>query len=101
MGKEARTGARKKRPSRRLDPLARKPGSNPGNPRHIRARLGRRLGALRRRRNWGQADLAAISGLERSYISRIENGRMEIGLTTLEVLANSFDMTVSQFMRGV
>jgi transcriptional regulator with XRE-family HTH domain len=64
-------------------------------------RLGVRVQALRRRRGWGQPDLAAESGLDRSYISKIENGRIEIGLTTLEVLANSFGMTVSQFMRGV
>jgi ribosome-binding protein aMBF1 (putative translation factor) len=68
---------------------------------NIRVRLGLRVQALRRRRGWGQPDLAAESGLDRSYISKIENGRIEIGLTTLEVLANSFGMTVSQFMRGV
>lgn len=67
----------------------------------IRARLGNRVQALRRRRGWGQPDLAAESGLDRSYISKIENARIEIGLTTLEVLANSFGMSVSQFMRGV
>jgi transcriptional regulator with XRE-family HTH domain len=67
----------------------------------ICVRLGERVRALRQSRGWGQADLVAESGLDRSFISKVENARQEIGLRSLEVLANSFGKSVSQFMRGV
>jgi transcriptional regulator with XRE-family HTH domain len=67
----------------------------------ICVRLGTRLRTLRQSRGWGQADLVAESGLDRSFISKVENARQEIGIRSLEVLANSFGMSVSQFMRGV
>lgn len=70
-------------------------------PTGIRRRLGHRVAALRMRRGWAQVDLAAESDLHRTYISKIETGSIEIGLTTLEVLAKSFGMSVSQLMRGV
>ena len=64
-------------------------------------RLGIKLRKMRQRRKWGQEDLAAHSGIGRNFISLVENGRREPRLRTLEILANAFDMTVSQFMRGV
>ena len=67
----------------------------------IRARLGTRLRRLRERRNWGQDDLSAASGISREYISRLENGRQDPGLLVLESLAGALGMTVAQLMRGV
>jgi transcriptional regulator with XRE-family HTH domain len=64
-------------------------------------RFGIRLRRLREARNWGQADLAAISGLSRELISRLENGRVDLRLTTLQTLAGSFRITISQLMRGL
>ena len=67
----------------------------------IRVRFGVKLRLLREKRGWGQEDLAAHSGIGRPFISRLENGRREPCLRSLETLAKSFDMTVSQLMRGV
>jgi transcriptional regulator with XRE-family HTH domain len=81
-----------------------KPAGGQPSSRHsvdICVRLGARLRTLRQSRGWGQADLVAESGLDRSFISKVENARQEIGIRSLEVLANSFGMSVSQFMRGV
>jgi XRE family transcriptional regulator, regulator of sulfur utilization len=64
-------------------------------------RLGIRLRKMRERRGWGQEDLAAHSGIGRPFISRLENGKREPCLRSLETLARSFDMTISQFMRGI
>jgi XRE family transcriptional regulator, regulator of sulfur utilization len=68
---------------------------------HIRARFGERIRKLRRRRGWGQIDLAVESGISRQNISLIENGRIEPLLGTVEALAGSFDLTISQLMKGV
>jgi transcriptional regulator with XRE-family HTH domain len=67
----------------------------------ICVRVGRRVRKLRKRLGWTQIDLAVHSGLGRVFISNIENGKKEPGLRSIEILALSFDMTLSQFLRGV
>jgi transcriptional regulator with XRE-family HTH domain len=67
----------------------------------ILVRLGRRLRELRSKRGWTQAYLAEVSGLGRSHISELENGRREAGLKALEMLATSFDLSVSELLKGV
>ena len=67
----------------------------------ICVRLGRRLRMLRAKRGWTQAYLAAMSGLGRSHISELENGRREAGLRSLELLASSFGMSVAELLKGI
>jgi transcriptional regulator with XRE-family HTH domain len=67
----------------------------------ICARLGRRLQELRNKRGWTQAYLAEISGLGRSHISELENGRREAGLRAIEMLAGSYKMSVAELLKGV
>jgi transcriptional regulator with XRE-family HTH domain len=67
----------------------------------IRIRLGRRLRELRTKRGWNQAYLAEISGLGKVYISQLENGHKVASIVTLEVLATSFEMTISEFTKGL
>lgn len=64
-------------------------------------RFGERIRRLRIERGWGQAELAAESGVGRQYISQIENGRREPCLGVMEALAGSFGKTIAQLMRGV
>ena len=67
----------------------------------ICARLGRRLRKLRNDRGWSQAYLAELSGIGRVHISELENGRREAGLRVLELFADSFEITLSELLRGV
>lgn len=67
----------------------------------ICGRFGERLCQLRKERGWEQADLEAYSGIGRSHISRLENGKEEPGLYTLESLAGSFNLSVSELLRDV
>lgn len=67
----------------------------------ISVRLGRRLRELRTAKGWSQPYLAELSGLGRIYISQLENGRKQASIGTIEVLAISFKMTVSEFLKGV
>jgi len=64
-------------------------------------RFGRKLCQLREQRNWDQADLEAHSGIGRSHISQLENGKEEPGLRTLEILAISFNLSVSELLRDL
>jgi len=56
---------------------------------------------LRLARGWHQTYLAELSGLGHIYISQLENGRKRASIATIEVLAQSFEMTISEFMKGV
>jgi transcriptional regulator with XRE-family HTH domain len=67
----------------------------------ICVRFGRRLRKLRTDRGWSQAFLAEISGIGRSHVSQLENGRREAGLRVLEMLAISFELTASELLKNV
>ena len=67
----------------------------------VKVRLGRRIRVLRMAEGWNQPYLAELSGLGRIYISQLENGRKLASVGTIEVLAMSFKMTISEFMKGV
>jgi transcriptional regulator with XRE-family HTH domain len=64
-------------------------------------RLGRRIRELRDAQGWNQAYLAELSGLGKIYISQLENGRKQACIRSIDVLAQSFEMTVSEFLKGV
>lgn len=64
----------------------------------ICVRLGKRLRALRKQREWTQVYMAEYVGMDRSFISDVENGRKEICLRNLELLAKTFGMSVSKLM---
>jgi transcriptional regulator with XRE-family HTH domain len=61
-------------------------------------RLGKRLKTLRKQRGWTQVYMAEHVGIDRSFISDLENGKKEICIRNLEVLATAFGVTVSQLL---
>ncbi len=67
----------------------------------ICVKFGRRLRELREERGWNQEYLAEISGIGRTHISQLENGRREAGLRMLETLAGAFKLEVADLLRGV
>jgi len=64
----------------------------------ICVRFGKRLRNLRKQREWTQVYMAEHVGMDRSFISDLENGRKEVCIRNLELLATAFDMTVSKLM---
>jgi transcriptional regulator with XRE-family HTH domain len=64
----------------------------------ICVRLGKRLRALRKQRKWTQVYMAEYVGMDRSFISDLENGRKEICIRNLELLATAFGMSISKLM---
>lgn len=67
----------------------------------VRVRFGKRLRALRKRRGWTQEALAFRLGLERTYLSDIENGRMNVSLINLEIIASGFHLSLSKLLSGI
>ena len=67
----------------------------------ICVRLGRRLRRLRKQRKWTQVYMAEHVGMDRSFISDLENGKKEICLRNLELLATTFGITPSKLLSGL
>jgi transcriptional regulator with XRE-family HTH domain len=64
-------------------------------------RFGKRLRRLRKQREWTQVYMAEHVGMDRSFISDLENGKKEICLRNLQLLATTFGMTVSKLLSGL
>ena len=64
-------------------------------------RLGRRIRQLRKARSWRQIDLAEHSGINAVYLSYVERGTKEICLRNLQVIAQTFEMSIRELLKGV
>jgi transcriptional regulator with XRE-family HTH domain len=67
----------------------------------ICVRFGRRVQRERMQRNLKQIDLSVATGMTRSTISQIENGRQEAGLRTVEKLAKALEMPIVSLFRNL
>jgi transcriptional regulator with XRE-family HTH domain len=67
----------------------------------ICVRFGKRLRRLREARDWSLTYFAVHSGLAKTFVHDLETGRKEPCLRVIEVIAKSFELTVSQLMRGI
>lgn len=85
-------------PYRTVAPPAAKPDQLP---RDISSRFGRRLRELRQERGMTQLQLAVDFGIDRTFISDVERGRKAISLTTLEILALGFKLSLSDLLRDL
>lgn len=63
--------------------------------------LGQRIRRLRKRKNWTQTDMAVCLDMGRTYISDIEQGKREIGLITLQILARGLNTKMSELLKGL
>ena len=70
-------------------------------PSDVCADLGERIRQLRKKRGWRQIDLAEQSGIHEVHISDLERGAREVGLRHLAALAAAFEMSLSEFLKGV
>jgi transcriptional regulator with XRE-family HTH domain len=61
-------------------------------------RFGKRLRRLRKQREWTQVYMAEYVGMDRSFISDLENGKKEICLRNLQLLASTFGVSVSKLL---
>jgi transcriptional regulator with XRE-family HTH domain len=68
---------------------------------NITVRFGQRLRKLRKAKGWTQVIMAEKVGIDRSYISDMERGKKNVCLPTLETLAQSFGITISQLLKNL
>jgi transcriptional regulator with XRE-family HTH domain len=67
----------------------------------VTERFGIRMRQLRQERRLSQVDLSDSTGMEQAFVSRLENGKAEPSLATLDRLAKAFGLSLSQLLKGV
>jgi len=63
----------------------------------IKQKIGERIKELRGNQNLSQEALAFNSGLERSFITHIENGRRNVSIDTLSKIINGLNISFFDF----
>lgn len=74
-------------------------GGTSKGPSERQRELGQRVREQRHKRKLSQEQLAALAGLDRSYIGQIETGRRNSNLDTLCKLAIGLDIDVARLVR--
>jgi transcriptional regulator with XRE-family HTH domain len=64
-------------------------------------RFGQRLRALRVKGGLSQVEMAHRFGIDRGHISEMENGKKNVCLPMLEVLARGVGISISELMKRV
>ena len=67
----------------------------------IRKRFGRRIQAIRQHRKITQVELAEKIGMNRNYLSALENGHHEVCIVNIELLAIGLKVSLSELFRGL
>ena len=67
----------------------------------LRRRFGERCRELRRRRKLSQLDMVRRFDVSLSHYQKIERGALDVRLSTAKKLANCFDVTLAELMRGI
>jgi transcriptional regulator with XRE-family HTH domain len=68
---------------------------------HVRQAFGKVLVARRLRRRWSQVELGGYSGLDNSYISRLEKGMMTPTIDVMLQLSKAFGIVPERLMKEV
>lgn len=62
-------------------------------------KLGGNIKRIRLRRKMSQGDICRAIEMDRSYMSAIEGGKVNVTLTILEKLANALDVSVDELLK--
>ena len=65
----------------------------------LQIKVGKRIQEIRVEKNISQQDLAARCNFEKSNMSRLEAGRANATLSTLEVVAKALNVNVADFFK--
>lgn len=68
---------------------------------HIYTELGKRIVKARNAKGMSQEKLATNSGIDRSHMGFIEQGRRKPTLSTLFKIAKSLDISLEQLFKGL
>jgi len=63
--------------------------------------LGRRIKDLRHKKGWSQAAFAAMCGVDRSYVARIEHGQANPRCAVLQIIANALGISIFSLLERI
>jgi transcriptional regulator with XRE-family HTH domain len=63
--------------------------------------LGERVKKLRKKRGWTQVEMAVELGLDTSYICNVEQGKHEICIRNMQVIARGFGISLSKLLSRI
>jgi transcriptional regulator with XRE-family HTH domain len=63
--------------------------------------LGKRIRDLREAKGWSQTAFASMCGIERSYVSRIEQGKMNLHCCVLQIIAEQLEISVFSLLENI
>jgi transcriptional regulator with XRE-family HTH domain len=69
--------------------------------RDVCIQIGERIRQLRKKRGWRQIDLSEHAAIHPVHISDLEQGKREVCIRNLGSLSRAFDLTLSDFLKGI
>ena len=67
----------------------------------IEQRVGLKIKALRSRKGLTQDQFAELTGLNRTHLYRLENGKQSVTLRTLKIVADALEVRVRDLVRDI
>ena len=67
----------------------------------IKEKIGQRIKDRRNTEGITQLKLAERSGLDRTYITSVENGKRNISIINLEKIARSLNLSLEEFFKDI
>jgi len=67
---------------------------------NIKQQIGERIKEIRTAKNLSQEAVAYKAGIERSFITHIENGRRNVSVETLEKVLSGLEISFSDFFNS-
>lgn len=67
----------------------------------IRKKLGKVVAEMRKARGISQQQICDYTGMSQKYLSDLENGKRNIGLDTVVMLTNYFNISIGDFFLDV
>ncbi len=64
-------------------------------------RLGEKIVSGRKKRKFSQEELASLSDIDRTYLSRIEKGKANPSIKTLHKISRKLKMKLAELLKGV
>ena len=64
-------------------------------------KVGKRVRNLRTDRGWSQEELADRSGVNRSYMSKVELGKSDVSLSVLHKIARTLGISLAELLMGI
>ena len=63
-------------------------------------KFGENLRRIRHSKNMSQGDIIRVTGMDRGYVSSVENGKQNPTLATIEKLAKALEVYMEELMKS-